>query len=465
MILRATSAAVICCIIVQAELVGAANIEQGRTLYTKWCASCHGPNHEGGLGGSLIKDEFKQVGKTIGFLDYVKEGNEEAGMPPFGEGLNDTQILNIAHYIADYRLNGRRKAGGSQAEVGTGDHDFKIEEAFRVDGMPWSIAFFPDGRGGLITLRGGEVVLFRNDRVVGKLRDTPDVLAMGQGGMLEVALHPDYEQNGWIYLAYSHKESGRGSNGMTRVVRGKLQGDRWTRQETIWEAPSDTYRNHGNHWGTRLVFKDGYVFFGIGDRGRMQDAQDLSKPNGKIHRVHDDGRVPRDNPFVRKRDAIESIWAYGVRNPQGLDLHPLTKEVWESEHGPKGGDEINLIEGGKNYGWPEITYGVNYNGSIISDRTHAPGMEQPKHQWTPSIAVCGIDFYEGDAFPNWRYNLFASSLAAQELHRLIIKDSKVIETEVILRREGRIRDVASGPDGYLYLVMNGPSRIIRLIPD
>jgi glucose/arabinose dehydrogenase len=196
----------------------------------------------------------------------------------------------------------------------------------------------------------------------------------------------------------------------------------------------------------------------------MEMAQDLSRPNGKIHRIYDDGRVPGDNPFRAIANAYPTIWTYGNRNPQGLDMHPVTGEIWESEHGPRGGDEINVIQAGDNYGWPVITYGINYNGKPITDVTTAPGMEQPKHYWTPSIAVCGIDFYEGDQFPEWKYDLFAGGLASQELHRLQIEGEQIVSDEIILKDVGRVRDVASGPDGYLYVVLNGPDRIVRLVP-
>ncbi|MEM0967082.1 MAG: PQQ-dependent sugar dehydrogenase [Verrucomicrobiota bacterium] len=443
------------------------DIPQGRELYTQWCVGCHGAKHEGGLGGSLVNDPFKQVGRTIGFLEYVKEGNLEVGMPSFEAMLTDNQILSIAHYIAHIRKNGidaplePKILAQQHIEEGKGSHDFAVEEVFKLSGTPWGIDFFPGKSGGLITHREGDLSRFENDRVVGTIRNVPPVRTGGQAGMMEVAFHPEYDTNGWIYLAYSHESE---AAGMTRVVRGRIEDDRWVDQEVIFQAQQEHYLTSKQHWGTRIVFTDGYLFFGIGDRGRMNDAQDLSKPNGKIHRVYDDGRIPKDNPFSGDRKALPSIWAYGVRNPQGLDLHPLTGELWESEHGPRGGDEINVIERGKNYGWPEITYGINYNGTPISDRQRAPGMEQPRHYWTPSIAVCGMDFYEGSSFPNWKYNLFAGGLRSNELHRLVIEDGEVVESEIILKDEGRIRDVASGPDGALYLVMNGPSRLVRLVP-
>ena len=213
-----------------------------------------------------------------------------------------------------------------------------------------------------------------------------------------------------------------------------------------------------------MVIKDGYIYFGIGDRGRSAWAQDLSRPQGKIHRLHDDGRIPEDNPFVDEPGAIDSVWAYGVRNPQGLDLNPFTDEIWESEHGPKGGDEINIIEKGKNYGWPEITYGVNYNGTPITDKTSAPGMEQPKHYWVPSIAVCGIDFYEGDQFPDWKGDLLVTGLTKREVQRLDIEDGAVVGVSTLWEGPARIRDVASGPDGYIYVLRNYPGTVYRLKP-
>lgn len=281
--------------------------------------------------------------------------------------------------------------------------------------------------------------------------------------MLEVALHPDYKNNGWVYVAFAGTEDKK--KGMTKIVRGRIQNNTWQDEAVIFESPSRFHHSTGQHWGTRLVFHEGYLFFSIGDRGKQGEAQDLSKPNGKVHRIHDDGRVPEDNPFVSEPDAYPTIWTYGNRNPQGLDLHPLSGRIWESEHGPRGGDEINLIEGGNNYGWPLVTHGMNYSGTPITDKTTAPGMEAPKHYWTPSIAVCGIDFYEGNVFPEWKHNLMVGGLRSQEVHRLVIEDGQVVQDEIIVKGAGKIRDIASGLDGYLYLVLNSPDKIVRLVPE
>jgi aldose sugar dehydrogenase len=251
---------------------------------------------------------------------------------------------------------------------------------------------------------------------------------------------------------------------MTKVVRGRLDGNQWMGEEVIFEVPESFHTSRGVHFGTRFVFQDGYLFFSIGDRGAQDQAQVLSRPNGKIHRIHDDGRIPADNPFVDTPGAFKSIWTYGNRNPQGLDAHPVTGAIYSTEHGPRGGDETNLIEKGLNYGWPVITHGMNYSGTPITEKTEAPGMEQPLLHWTPSIAVCGIDFYEGDVFPDWKHDLFVGGLASQELHRLQIDGDAVTAHEIILHGEGRVRDVASGPDGYLYLVLNSPDKVVRLVP-
>jgi glucose/arabinose dehydrogenase len=221
-----------------------------------------------------------------------------------------------------------------------------------------------------------------------------------------------------------------------------------------------------HHYGSRLVLDGkGHLFFSIGERGYMDNAQSVKLPNGKIHRIMDDGRIPADNPFAKDSEAMKSIWSYGHRNPQGLVQHPVTGELWETEHGPRGGDELNLVLPGRNYGWPVVSFGMDYNGTpITAGLTAMDGMEQPVIHWTPSIAVCGIDFYTGDKFPKWKNNLFVTSLAAQEFRRLAIEGHAVKEQEVIFKNIGRVRDVADGPDGFIYIALNGPDRIVRLEP-
>ena len=440
-------------------------------LYEQHCMSCHGKNLRGGLGNSLIdRSTWRDVGSELSFLQYVKEGNLKLGMPAFEDALSDPEIRSLEIYINEMRQKASREGGAPlvRKENGTfeaGGHRFKLEPV--VEGLrnPWSIAFISESKY-LITERSGALRVWDAGRLLPPVENIPEVIARGQGGMLEVALHPDFEDNGWIYLSYSAAAPDRRHKNasMTKIVRGRISNNRWQDEEVIFEVPAEYHRSSGVHFGIRLVFQDGYLFFGIGDRGAQNQAQDLALPNGKIHRIHEDGRIPADNPFVNEPGAYPSIWTYGNRNPQGLDAHPETGIIFESEHGPRGGDEINIIERGKNYGWPTITYGMNYSGSPITEKTSAPGMEQPLLYWTPSIAVCGIDFYEGDAFPGWRNDLFVGGLASKELHRLVIRDNEIIKDEIILKDEGRVRDVASGPDGLLYLVLNGPDMIARLVP-
>jgi glucose/arabinose dehydrogenase len=279
---------------------------------------------------------------------------------------------------------------------------------------------------------------------------------------MDVAVHPDYPENGWIYLSFS--DPGPNGTAMTKVVRGRLREGALVDQQTLFEAPRSLYRRGGVHFGSRFVFDGkGHVFFSIGERGHQQDAQDLSRPNGKVHRIHEDGRVPEDNPFAKRAGAMPTIWSYGHRNPQGLARHPVTGALYDAEHGPRGGDELNLVLPGRNYGWPVITYGMNYDGSPITALTAKEGMEQPIVHWTPSIAVCAIDFYAGDRFPRWKGDLLVSSLAAEELRRVVIDGSKVTKQEVLFKGIGRVRDVVSGPDGLVYLALE-PDRVARLVP-
>ncbi|MDQ8195360.1 PQQ-dependent sugar dehydrogenase [Coraliomargarita sp. SDUM461004] len=455
------------------SLLGQNRIGTGavQKLYQENCMSCHGEHLDGGLGHSLLdRSEWTVVGDELDFIQYVQAGDSNTGMPGFREALTVPEIRSLEIYIDEVGQQARDVAGETsvkrQGDVLTaGGYDFRLEPVIEGLQTPWSIYFLSTTEA-LITERSGQLRLWRAGQLSEPITATPKVITQGQGGLLEVAAHPDYLDNGWIYLGFSAAAAdAEGTKySMTKIVRGRIVDEQWVDEQVIFEVPAEFHRQAGVHFGTRFVFQDGYLYFGIGDRGAQNQAQDLSRPNGKIHRIHDDGRVPVDNPFVNQASAYPSIWTFGNRNPQGLDAHPITGAIFESEHGPRGGDEINLILAGRNYGWPVITYGMNYNGKPITGQTAAPGMEQPLHYWTPSIAVCGIDFYEGDQFPEWKYNLFAGGLASQELHRLVIEDGRVIHDEVILKNEGRVRDVASGPDGCLYVVLNDPDVVARLVP-
>lgn len=346
--------------------------------------------------------------------------------------------------------------------------DYTLAAEVFVEGVrgPWSIAFIDPSRA-LITEKSGPVRMVVDGTLQSEpVRGTPAVNSGGQGGMMDVAIHPDYAANGWIYLSYSHSpDDATKGPAMTRIVRGKIRDNTWVDQEVVWEAKGDHYRNGPVHFGCRIVFdKAGHLYFAIGDRGAQTMAQDVTVPNGKVHRINLDGSIPADNPFVKQNDAYASIFSYGNRNPQGLAIDPKTDKLWATEHGPMGGDELNLIEAGKNYGWPVITYGKNYNGTPVSNVTEKEGMEQPAVQWTPSPAMCGLDFVTSPIFPKWNNNLLAGALRSQEVKRLVLENDKVAKEEVIVSNLGRVRDVVVGPDGAIYVVLNGPDRIVRLTP-
>ena len=355
----------------------------------------------------------------------------------------------------------------AQQTVQSEEHTFRVETFATGLGVPWGLAFLPDGRL-LVTEREGRLRIIGTDGVVSPPIDgVPKVLAKGQGGLMDVALHPQYAETGWIYLSYSDPLPGPlgGMLSYTAISRGRLQEEQLVDVELVYRVPDQFYTRHSHHYGSRIVFdREGYLYLAIGDRGQRPLAQNVKLPNGKIHRLHDGGGVPTDNPFVGSDGAIASIWSYGHRNPQGIAMHPETDQLWAAEHGPKGGDELNLVRRGLNYGWPVITYGINYNGTPITDQTHADGMEQPQTYWVPSIAVCGIDFYTGEHFGNWQNDLLVTSLRFNRLHRLRLAGTEVIHDEIAYQGESRMRDVQTGPDGAIYLAVEDPGRILRLVP-
>ncbi len=327
---------------------------------------------------------------------------------------------------------------------------------------PWGMAFLPDGSM-LITEKPGRLRMVKEGKLMpDSILGVPEVVAKGQGGLLDVRLHPDYESNGWLYISYSAPGDG-GAN--TAVMRAKLQGNSLVEQEVIFQAEPFTGKSH--HFGSRIEFDDaGFMYITVGDRGeRDKNPQSLESYCGKVHRLYDDGRIPEDNPFVNEPDAIASIYSYGHRNPQGLAKHPETGAIWEHEHGPQGGDEVNEIKPGVNYGWPVITYGINYDNTIITEDTAKAGMEQPLHYWDPSIAPCGMAFVASDKYPTWKNNLLVGSLKFRYLARCEVQGGSIVHEEKLLDSMGRMRAVEQGPDGYIYVAMESPGQIVRIFPN
>jgi glucose/arabinose dehydrogenase len=363
-------------------------------------------------------------------------------------------------------------ATGQSPVLRSAHHDYRVVTVVEGLERPWSIAFLPGGDM-LVTERPGRLRLVRQGTLLAEpVAGVPAVHAQGQGGLLDVVPHPGFASNRLIYLSYS-KPFPDGQGATTVVVRGRFENDRLTGLQELFVADS---RGAG-HYGSRLAFdRNGMLFITVGDRqapptGNLEahPAQDLSNHHGTINRIHDDGRVPADNPFVGRAGARPEIWSYGHRNPQGLAVHPETGDLWANEHGPQGGDELNLIRPGLNYGWPVVGFGVNYStGATLHQGTHREGMEPPVHVWVPSIATSGLMIYTGDRFPEWKGSLFMGGMAGEQLARLSMDGQRVRLEETLVHRMGRIRDVRQGPDGYIYLAIDdragGKTPIVRLEP-
>jgi aldose sugar dehydrogenase len=441
----------------------------GAALYQQYCATCHGTDLKGGNGGSLV-DGIWQFGAADSYkFRNVKFGITHLGMPSYDGILKDDDIRAIMKFVSDSEKNAGAVKPAIVKELETLDYKLNVEIFAEGLEIPWAIDFL-DATTALITEKPGRLRVVSKGKLLPEpVKNIPKVLNEGQGGLMEVAVDPDYSQNGWIYLAFSHvldKKAGEDRPGaMTKIVRGKIENNTWTNEQVLFEAPHELYRTTRHHYGCRIVFDpEGHLYFAIGDRGAGFQAQDNSLPNGKVHRINKDGSIPADNPFVSDPKAMKSLYSLGNRNIQGMAIHPETGELWTTEHGPLGGDELNLIKPGKNYGWETITYGINYNGTIITEFTHKPGMEQPNLYWRPSIAVCGLDFYRGDLFKKWKNKLLVGALKYEELRLLNIEGDRVMHDEVILKGQGRVRDVQTGPDGAIYVVLNDPGTVLKLMP-
>lgn len=341
-------------------------------------------------------------------------------------------------------------------------HNFNLVTIIDELEHPWGMAFLPNGDM-LITEKAGRLNLIRmNSGGRDYVEGLPEIAEIGQGGLLDVLVHPNFQANQTIFLSYA----GRGDRGYgTEVVRAKLNGPRLTEVTKIFEAvPKVRGRVH---FGSRLLWgADDKLYITLGERGQMEEAQDPKNHLGSTIRINEDGSVPDDNPFATHESYRPEIFTYGNRNVQGIALHPKTGEVWAHEHGPKGGDEINILKAGNNYGWPSITYGIDYTGFEITDQTSAPGMEQPLLYWDPSIAPSGMIFYTGDKFPEWSSDIFVGALVQTHLRRVRMNGNEVVEQEVLLKEFGeRIRDVENGPDGYIYILTDNPyGQLMRLEP-
>ena len=384
--------------------------------------------------------------------------------------LLNTNLIIFSKIFLLFLVSSLTKAGDIQnwddSVEKTKKETFRVETFIDGFDIPWGMVFLPN-QNLIVSDRNGSLWLVDyKEKSKNQIRGVPNVRYKGQGGLLDVEIHPDFINNNYIYIGFTDYLNSKKNRTFTSIIRARLKNISLTDQKIIYKADDTFYDNSTIHYGTRIVFDDkGFLYFSIGDRGKRNQAQLLEYPNGKIHRLNADGSIPSDNPFFENNNAIKSIWTFGNRNPQGLAMHPASSILFETEHGPRGGDELNILSSGKNYGWPEITYGKNYSGTTITKYTHKEGMEQPVIHWTPSIAVCGIDFYDGELFNNWKNNLLVSSLKFERLYRLEIDDDdKVIDQEIIYKAGSRIRDVQTGPEGFIYIALEDPGRIVRFIP-
>jgi aldose sugar dehydrogenase len=484
---------------------GFGGMRASATLFDSQCSGCHGGS-DGTMGRApmLFGEQWLKTVTDQQISQTIRNGIPNTEMNGFTPAqLTDQQIFELVAFIRTQSGNRAPKpefvADPDGKVIVSERQKFKIEVVARDLETPWGMAFLPDHRL-LITERSGHLRIYSKGKLSDPVRDTPVPHVRQDGGYLDVSVHPQYGRNGWIYLSYSEvlpgftpppadaqpapapaQGPGRGQGPQipsnTIIVRGKIGSEnQWTDQQVIFRSPARLYRTSNEHYGSRFLWdKQGHLFFTLGERGMMQNAQDLTDNSlGKIHRINDDGSVPKDNPFVNLPGADATIWSYGHRNPEGLAWDPVTGKLWESEHGPTGGDEINIIEPGHNYGWGVISMGVQPG---ITERSHE-GMEQPIVYYTPAIAPSGIAFYTGDRYPAWKNtSLFVCALKGQQLLRLEISGDKVTHQEVVFSQFGRVRDMIQGPDGYFYVALQNPTGvsgvplsastpglIVRLIP-
>jgi aldose sugar dehydrogenase len=429
--------------------------------YTTYCASCHGE-------------------KMIAFTDRDwKHGNSDSALsasishtwakdvPSFDSSLTDLEKKDLVAYIQTGIKNAAKYIQKEDPKTNVFKTDsltVRLDTVFSGIQVPWSIAFLPTGEL-LVTERGGKLFLVQQGKEKVDVQGVPEVVAEGQGGLFDVKLDPAYPTNKTIYLSFAKGvKSDSGLVTTTAVVRADFDGQTLKNVKEIFVA--QPYQKTRHHYGGRLEFgKDGSLFITVGDRGKeFVGPQNLQNDAGKVHRIKPDGTVPADNPYVNSSGNRPTVFSYGHRNPQGMAIHPVTGEIWENEHGPRGGDEINLVQQTKNYGWPVATWGINYDGKVISKQGVKDGVEQPVLYWIPSIGPSGMAFVQGAKYKGWENALLSGSLRFRFLNISYLEGNKVVKEEAILRNIGRLRDVRMGPDGYVYVAVETPGFVFRLVP-
>jgi glucose/arabinose dehydrogenase len=431
--------------------------------YQVLCAGCHGRKVE-----AFVDREWEEGHSAEHLMKRIREGDMQDGMPPFEKAMSEAEITEMANYLNSHIANLSVFEFEERPDISrvfeSEGLKYRLEVVAEGLEIPWGMAFLP-GNEILVTDRNGKMYRVGADKRKTEIGGVPEVLYEGQGGLMDVELHPDFTENNLVYISYSiFREGEEETLSSTAIARARLEGDQLKDLEIIFEALP--YMETRHHYGSRIEFdREGYLYFSVGDRGnREENPQALDNHCGKIHRLHDDGTIPGDNPFVNVEGALPSIYSYGHRNPQGVIMHPETGEIWAHEHGPRGGDEINVIRPGLNYGWPVISYGINYDGTIFTSLTEKEGMEQPLYYWVPSIGACGMDFITSDLYPPWKGNLLVGSLKYEYLDMCRIKNGKVVSEEMLLKNIGRLRKVKEGLDGYIYVGVEEPGIIYRILP-
>lgn len=431
--------------------------------YKTYCGGCHGEKMD------AFVDRKWKYGKTReNIFKSIKTGYPDDGMPSFKAAFKDEEIYNLTDYILEGIKNVNRYTASDKPKSNvfkTEKLTIRLDTVYTGGKIPWSLAFLPD-KSILVTDRNGTLTKVSKDKSIQTINGVPKVLAKGQGGLMDIVLHAEFPSNNTIYISYSKfKEEGGKTLATTAIMRAKLIGNNLTEQEDIFIAEPYTSTQH--HYGAKMVFdKDGYLYVSVGDRGNQNGNPQTLKNNslGKIHRIRDDGSIPSDNPFVKDKTIPSSVYTYGNRNPQGIALNPQNNSIWSHEHGPRGGDELNIVKKAANYGWPVISYGIHYNGTTFTDKTAQEGMEQPEHYWIPSIGPSGMTFVNTSVYKGWENNLMIGSLRFEYLNRCEVKDNKVVHEEILFKNIGRLRDVKLAPDGYLYIAVENPGRVYKLVP-
>ena len=441
-------------------------------LYQTHCAACHGAQMQGTAQYSALrKRDWLYGGSREEMLRTVRYGIAGKEMVPWGTRLPKEQVEALVDYILTSRDSTPPAPTGKPDTLPLKDYTVRIERLVEAGfrSTPWGIEFVDHRRALITEQRGGLRWLVDGKLDPEPIIGVPETIQYGTGGMMDLALDPDYALNGWVYIGYVHPLGDRGRTdqrpAMTRIIRGRVVDYRWVQQELLFSVPDELYFVDRGRWGCRLLFdKAGYLYFTIGDIRENPDVQRLNKPAGKTYRINRDGSIPKDNPYAGRADAIQAIYTVGNRNVQGIDQHPVTGQIWGTEHGPMGGDELNVLKLGHNYGWPVISHGIDYDGKPITDLTEKEGMDQPVKYWKPSPALSALEFYTGDLFPKWKHHAFVGALVFQEIKRLKLAGETVEEEEVFLKGYGRVRDIKTGPEGAIYVLLNEPDQVVRLTP-